>query len=361
MLRLAIGCCLLGSFASTQDSDRRKPDLSKEADRAVKLLEIADKADAARIELLRIGKPSIPLLLKALDDPRSEVRIQVVRTLGLMGQLAKPTLQKLDVFAKSKDRAMRYWVFDARRRLSASGTTLIADYSDNRIVEVDKDGKETFKIEKIFGVWDVERLPNGNLLICEFSINRVREVTRRGKTVWKFEGLKNPFDADALPNGNVLIADTFGHRVIEVNRARKIVWEYGTGVRPYDVDRLPNGNTLIADCGACRVLEVDEDRETVWELTKLADGEALGMVYDADRLPNGNTLLTIRKLNQVLEVDRKGKVVMRIDGLRSPSDADRLPNGHTLVAENGAVREFDKDGKVVRTTRITWAVEANRY
>jgi hypothetical protein len=44
-----------------------------------------------------------------------------------------------------------------------------------------------------------------------------------------------------------------------------------------------------------------------------------------------------------------------------PSDADRLPNGNTLVAENSAVREFDRDGKEVWEKAMTWAVEVNRY
>jgi len=84
-------------------------------------------------------------------------------------------------------------------------------------------------------------------------------------------------------------------------------------------------------------------------------------VHDADRLPNGNTLITLRSKGQVIEVDREGKVVWELNGLMSPSDADRLPNGNTLVAENNAVREFDRHGNVVWKKEMTWAVEANRY
>ncbi|MEE2887557.1 MAG: aryl-sulfate sulfotransferase [Planctomycetota bacterium] len=235
------------------------------------------------------------------------------------------------------------------------GFTLVADYSDNRIVEFDDQGREVFAIEEIFGVWDVECLDNGNLLITEFSVNRVSEVTRENKVVWSFEDLKNPYDADRLPNGNTLIADTFGRRVIEVNPKGKIVWSFAKDIHPYDVDRLPNGNTLIADTRDDRVIEIDPKGKIIWQIKNVPN------VHDADRLPNGNTLLTIRMLNEIREVDASGKTVMTLKDLSSPSDADRLPNGNTLVAENGFIREFDRHGREVWKKAITWAVEVNRY
>ncbi|MBL8727112.1 MAG: hypothetical protein JNM25_01690 [Planctomycetes bacterium] len=235
------------------------------------------------------------------------------------------------------------------------GFTLIADYSDNRVVEVDDQGRIVFVLEEILGAWDAECLDNGNLLITEFSVSRVQEVDRKGKTVWMFEDLKNPYDADRLPNGNTLIADTFGSRVIEVDHGGNIVWSYANDIRPFDCDRLPNGNTLIADQLKDRVIEVSPAGEIVWEIKNLPSA------HDADRLPNGNTLITLRNKGSVIEVDRDGKVVWELNGLNSPSDADRLPNGNTLVAENNRVREFDRRGNVVWQKEMTWAVEVNRY
>jgi outer membrane protein assembly factor BamB len=242
--------------------------------------------------------------------------------------------------------------------------TLIADYSANKVFEVDKDGKVLFELKDVFGAWDAERMPDGHYLITEFSVSRVSERDGEGKFVWSFEDLKNPYDADRLPNGNVLIADTFGGRVIEVEPDRAtgeggdIVWSYGNkegqSIRPFDADRLPNGNTLIADVLGNRVLEVDQDGKTVWEAQDLPNA------HDADRLPNGNTLVTLRSKGEVREIDPDGELVWRIKGLNGPSDADRLPNGNTLVAENEHVREFDADGKEVWRKKTAWAVEANR-
>ncbi|MCU0862712.1 MAG: hypothetical protein MUC36_02875 [Planctomycetes bacterium] len=235
------------------------------------------------------------------------------------------------------------------------GFTLIADYSDNRIIEVDEQGKELLRLEEIFGAWDAECLDNGNLLITEFSVSRVQEVDRKGNQIWMYDALKNPYDADRLANGNTLIADTFASRVIEVNRKGEVVWTYDKDIRPFDVDRLPNGNTLIADVMKDRILEVDPRGEIVWEVKGMPNA------HDADRLPNGNTLVTLRNKGAVLEIDRDGKVVFELQGLSSPSDADRLPNGNTLVAENSRVREFDRRGNEVWKKEMTWAVEVNRY
>ncbi len=235
------------------------------------------------------------------------------------------------------------------------GFTLIADYSDNRVVEVDDQGRVVFQLDDVFGAWDAECLDNGNLLITEFSVSRVQEIDRKKHVVWMFDELKNPYDADRLPNGNTLIADTFAGRVIEVSPAKQIVWKYDKDIRPFDCDRLANGNTLIADVLKDRVIEVSPAGEIVWQVT------GMNNVHDADRLPNGNTLITLRSKGSVIEVDRDGKTVWELNGLSSPSDADRLPNGHTLVAENTQVREFDRRKNVVWRKEMTWAVEVNRY
>jgi|694.fasta_scaffold48585_4 hypothetical protein len=235
------------------------------------------------------------------------------------------------------------------------GFTLVADYSDNRVFEVDEQGRVVFELQEVLGAWDAECLENGNLLLTEYLASRVQEVDRKGNQVWVYEDLKSPYDADRLPNGNTLIADTFGGRVVEVDRAGKIAWSYAKEIRPFDVDRLPDGNTLIADVLKDRVLEVTNAGAIVWEHKGCVG------VHDADRLPNGNTLITSRSLGTVVEVDRAGTIVFTLSGLNSPSDADRLPNGNTLVAENGGVREFDRRGNAVWRLPAVWAVEVNRY
>lgn len=235
------------------------------------------------------------------------------------------------------------------------GFTLVADFGENRVVELDDQGREVHVVPNMYGAWDAECLENGNLLVTEYSVSRVQELDRKGQQVWVFEQLRNPNDADRLASGNTLICDTYGNRVIEVDREKNIVWKYDREVKPFDADRLPGGNTLVADVLKDRVIEVNPAGEVVWEIKNLAN------VHDADRLPNGNTLVVMRTRGIVQELDREGGVVWELKNLNQPSDADRLPNGNTLVAENKRVREFDRRGNVVWERAMSWPVEANRY
>jgi hypothetical protein len=298
---------------------------------------------------------------QAPPDPLLYTRIELVSGDRLLCHLANTNAERLGVVVPGIGSAAIPLAQVTRIEFGIGGGalwgfTLIADYSDNRVLEVDEQGKEVFVIEEVYGVWDAECLDNGNLLLTEFQTSRVAEITRTNQVVWEYTELRSPNDADRLPNGNTLIADTFRQRVIEVSKDKKIVWEYRDDqFRPFDADRLPNGNTLICDLVRDRVIEVSKDKNIVWEAPRMASA------YDADRLANGNTLITLRNLGKVVEVDRSGKVVWQIEHLNTPSDADRLPNGNTIVAENLAVREFDRNGNVVWKREVTWAVEVNRY
>jgi len=100
--------------------------------------------------------------------------------------------------------------------------TLVADYSANRVIELDAMGKETWSME-FAGPWDARALPGGNLLVTEYSANRVLEVTRDKKVVWSFTGLKTPYSAQRLANGNTLVSDGYADRVIEVSPDKRVV------------------------------------------------------------------------------------------------------------------------------------------
>ncbi len=318
-----------------QDS---KPEVDKELqariDAAIAALASPDLRDDALQALAEIGTPAIPALDRALQVEANRARPH------LLAALQSARFSACFFWAKTKP---------------VEPFTLIADYSDNRVLAVNAKGDTLWSRNDVFGAWDAELTHAGTMLITQFAISSVIEIDARGKVVWKFETLKNPYDADRLANGNTLIADTFGSRVIEVDPAGKIVWEFKDNVRPFDCDRLENGNTLIADVLGARVIEVDRAGKIVWQ------HEGLRLVHDADRLPNGNTLITLREAQKVIEVDRVGAIVFTLENLSHPSDADRLPNGNTLVAENGMAREYDPQGREVWRREATWPVEVQRY
>ena len=246
-----------------------------------------------------------------------------------------------------------------------AGFTLIVDYGEYSVKELDADGKVVWSMEDLYGPIDAEILPNGNILITEQGENAVREYTRKGDIVWEFTDCEFPREADSLPGGNVLITDMKNRRVIEVDRQKKILWSFGTkqagtSFKPYDADRLPNGNTLIADFGGSRILEVSPQGKIVWQQKNLP------FLWDVDPLPNGNILVTLHKAGtkastgKILEIRPDHKVTWEIR-VKNPSDADLLPDGTLLVTEGASVSLYNRAGKLLKKWKTDWSARASRY
>jgi len=185
---------------------------------------------------------------------------------------------------------------------------------------------------------DAEYLENGNILVCghgsagcfvrEYDWNGtvVAEMKTAGNTYW------GVYDVERLPNGNTLVAN--GDKAIEFGKNWTQVWDSGPDVSGIvDVERLPNGNTLMVtnpgNRQADRVIEMATNRTIVWEFK-------VGHPHDAERLPNGNTLIAeSASQRSVMQVSREGKIVWIVKDVRlqmdSPLDADWLPNGNILI------------------------------
>jgi hypothetical protein len=81
------------------------------------------------------------------------------------------------------------------------------------------------------------RLPNGNTMIAGGNNNRILEVNRDGKVVWSIDQKELPGITFAwmttlqyLPNGNLIIGNTHAGpenpQLIEVTRDKKVVWQF---------------------------------------------------------------------------------------------------------------------------------------
>ena len=168
--------------------------------RLIRDLELSARRPTAEKALRAIGAPAVPALRHALEVEEQRGRAEVIAAL-------RRTLGSISLV-------------DAKKAAGLPGegqVTLIADYSDNRLVFVDAKGKPLKVIDEIYGAWDVELLATGNVLVTEFSVSRVSEFDPKGRRSGPYTKLRNPYDADRLSNGNTLICDTFHGRVIEVN------------------------------------------------------------------------------------------------------------------------------------------------
>jgi hypothetical protein len=180
-----------------------------------------------------------------------------------------------------------------------------------------------------------ERLPNGLTMIAESGNQRLIEVDKDGKIVHEI-----PLTVDkpspgsdtrlvrSVPGGGYLVAHEADGKVREYDRNGKVVWEYamdmnnlpaspgltGHGVNVFSAKRLPNGNTLIGGGNNNRVIEVDKSGKIVWSVeAKDLQGITLAWITTIDPLPNGDVIFGNSHAGpdnpQLIEVTRDKKVV----------------------------------------------------
>jgi hypothetical protein len=182
-----------------------------------------------------------------------------------------------------------------------------------------------------------ERLPNGRTMIAESGNQRIIEVDRDGKIVHEIALVADKPSATSdtrmvrsVPGGGYLVAHEADRKIREYDRNGKVVWEYalqlngkpetipptatGHGTMPFGVRRLANGNTLIGGGSNNRVIEVNKAGQIVWSVeAKDLPGISLAWITTVDQLPNGNVIFGNSHAGpdnpQLIEVTRDKKVV----------------------------------------------------
>ena len=302
--------------------------------------------DAAR-ELVALGPAALPVVHKVLVDPRPElVRQALFVASGLAGDI-ESLREPIQRCLRHKDLGVALAARDACPALDGGGATVVTDYRAGKALRLLGDERQ----ELLAGfplLMGVQQLPDGHLLVAATAQHRVLEFDAKGEETWAFADVQQPSDAERLPDGHTLIADSGNKRVIEVDHAGEIVWIYDQDVRPIDADRLANGNTLIASYRASGVVEVDRSGVVVWQWRGVN-------IRDADRLLDGTTLLTDSEAQCVLRVDSEHHTLRKWQVGFACNDAELLPNGHLVVGGDGAVVEFDHEGKEVWRAKVGYA------
>lgn len=330
----------LGSLApaplSAQFGDRDT--LKKKVQRLVTFLELPSRRRAAVEGLLRIGSPSVPALTRALSDPRPEVVFRCLHLLRQLGSSAKAALPRLMKMSKGEDPRLAEAARWAMLGIKPTGSFLTVDIGKHCVREIDPDGTVRVVYDSK-GVYDAQRLPNGNLLVA-YVFGRVDEIDKDEKVIWKHVGMKAAISVERLVDGNTLISTGKGKQVIEVDPKGKVVWKFASKW-PNHADRLPSGNTLVSDYQERKLVEVDPAGKVVWEVKTPAG------TIDAERLNNGNTLMVLNDNKLVVEVDPTGKTLREFKQHTVPKCAIRLPDGNTVISGKGGLLNVDPAGKKV--------------
>lgn len=336
-------------FAATQEIDAAQLAHDRLTDKMVKYLELPSERPAAAQTMLRLGDASVPSLIRALRDPRSEVTYRVAMVLAGLPNLAiaRPDLER---FASGSDRRLAEV---ARWILRDRGWVVVAAYDRGEILTLDlATGQPVMDPIKVGeNPYDAKLLPNGNYLVAMIgSGGWVQEIDENAKRIWRHQSTHTyplSLSVDALPTGHLLITESRDDTVREVDRSNRVLWQYKCE-SPCKVERLANGNTLIADRDE-GAREVDPSGKIVWE-----DGVN---AYEAIRLANGNTLIA-NFGRGIRIVTPKGRVV-RSHGFQAKS-AKLLPCGDIIAGGEGVVR-LDANGKKIWERKIGTAGSVEIY
>jgi hypothetical protein len=184
-------------------------------------------------------------------------------------------------------------------------------------------------------------------LASEHVHDRVVICNEQGQVVWDYS-VPHPQDVWMLPNGNILT--TYYQGVREVTRDKQIVWEYKTQA-PNEIPNcqpLPDGNVLIGIVGECRLIEVNREGEIVREVQlETSVKEPHAQFRMCRKTPEGTYLVPFTAEGAVREYDTNGKVIRTFPPRPSPVCAVRLEDGHTLITAAGLVTEYDRNLNVV--------------
>jgi len=196
-------------------------------------------------------------------------------------------------------------------------------------------------------------------LVSEHAHNRVVILDDRGRVQWEY-GVPHPQDVWMLPNGNILT--TWLRGVREVTRDKEVVWEYETE-KPNEIPNcqpLPNGNILVGVVGECRLIEVSRSGEIVHQVQlSTTEKNPHAQFRMCRKTPEGTYLVPFTAEGAVREYDANGKVIHTFPRRPAPVAAIRLPNGNTLISAGNAVTEYDKNNNVVWQINEEWLPDLN--
>jgi HEAT repeat protein len=107
-----------------------------------------------------------------------------------------------------------------------------------QLQRIDTKGKvlKTFSVGNVSYYGGLEALDNGHVLVSEYSANRVVQYDPDGKIMWQ-ASVQWPSCVSRLPNGHTLVGSQDTYMVVELDRKGKKVWEHKASGRPWRVRR----------------------------------------------------------------------------------------------------------------------------
>jgi hypothetical protein len=181
------------------------------------------------------------------------------------------------------------------------GRLLIAEYTGSRVTERTRDGQILWEQRVNGNPVNCQRLANGNTFIATY--NEILEVTREGRNVFSVQRPVNVYCAEKRRNGNILCLQSNG-QIIELDPTGKELRTVSGGNTAGwgSLELLANGRFLVSQYNLNKVVELDAEGKAYFDCS-------VAQPASATRLPNGNTLVADTQNRRILEFDRSGAKV----------------------------------------------------
>ena len=185
-----------------------------------------------------------------------------------------------------------------------NGNVLVTEVGTSRIIEVNRKGEIAKEIKLVTApeikphnqFRGTRKTADGHYFVCFKGENKVVELDSDGKVLREVKVPGDCHEVVPLPNKNLLITCGDGHKVVEVDPSDKVVWELNENDLPgkplrlmAGCQRLPNGNTLFCvylghgHIGEQpMVIEVTRDKKVVWEFADHEHFKTINQVQSLD-------------------------------------------------------------------------------
>ncbi|MGE3808600.1 MAG: HEAT repeat domain-containing protein [Gemmataceae bacterium] len=231
--------------------------------------------------------------LAKLDDGRTQLgyTLLVLPTNGKVVEIGRDGKQRWAVTGLQHP-------FDAQ--FLPGNRVLVAEYLGSRVTERNMKGEVVWQTAANRPI-SCQRLPNGNTFIA--CRNQLIEVDRSGKELYKITRGYDILSAQKLRNGEIACLVN-SQRLLRLDTKGKELKAISVGpVSGYvQFDMLPDGGVVVPQQGLNKVVEYDADGKERWHVN-------VNSPFSAEKLPGGRVLVTNMNQGKVMEVDRSGKVI----------------------------------------------------
>lgn len=244
-----------------------------------------------------------------ITDNKTEIEIAYRRSSAKLGRLlvASYSSGKIDSYDET---GKLKWTAKGSNPFTCqglpNGNVIVMFYSVGKLMEYDETGKVVKEFTNMpKSASGIQRLENGHtILSAGQGGNKIVEIDKKGKQVWSVVVTGTPTSSRLQENGLFLTALFGQSKLVEIDRKGKVVNEIPVKGKPYTAHRLEYGNILVAFASG-GVAEYSQDGEELWRAKTDSN------TYWADIL-NDDTIVVADKTG-ILKFTREGKLISRDD------------------------------------------------